>query len=55
MHGATTTISDSSSATTAISNGSISKNLDLSNLSKGVYMVNVSSDNGITTKKLIIQ
>lgn len=35
--------------------GSFIKNLDLSHLPKGVYMVNVNSGFGITTKKLVIQ
>jgi hypothetical protein len=36
-------------------NGILNQNLDLSNLTKGVYMINVACENGITTKKLIIQ
>ena len=35
--------------------GTLNKSLDLSNLTKGVYMVNVSSENGTVTKKLVIQ
>ncbi len=42
-------------STVAANNGTLTKNLDLSHLTKGVYMVNVASDNGIVTKKLIIQ
>lgn len=38
-----------------VSNGSLNKTIDLSNLTKGIYFVNVSSNNGTTTKKLIIQ
>jgi len=38
-----------------VSNGSLNKTIDLSNLTKGIYFVNVSSNNGTTTKKLIVQ
>lgn len=41
--------------TNAVSNGSLNKSIDLSQLTKGIYFVNVSSNNGTTTKKLIVQ
>ncbi len=41
--------------TNAVSNGSLNKSIDLSQLTKGIYFVNVVSQNGTTTKKLIIQ
>jgi len=41
--------------TNAVSNGSLHKSIDLSQLTKGIYFVNVASQNGTTTKKLIIQ
>lgn len=41
--------------TNAVSNGSLNKSIDLSQLTKGIYFVNVASQNGTTTKKLIIQ
>lgn len=41
--------------TNAVSNGSLNKSIDLSQLTKGIYFVNVASENGTTTKKLIIQ
>jgi len=42
-------------ASNGVSNGSMNKTIDLSNLTKGIYFVTVSSDNVTTTKKLIIQ
>lgn len=39
----------------AVSNGSLNKSIDLNGLTKGMYFVNVTSENGTTTKKLAIQ
>jgi len=41
--------------TNAVSNGSLNKSIDLSQMTKGIYFVNVVSENGTTTKKMIIQ
>ena len=43
------------SSTIAGTNGTLNQNIDLSHLTKGIYMVNVASENSVTTKKLIIQ
>lgn len=42
-------------STIAGNEGTLKKNIDLSHLTKGIYMVNVVSESGTTTKKLIIQ